>query len=421
MTGSRRRARPIVLALASGAIAVCGLLAALRLSAALPHAHVTAHVAATLVPAPGPPPPIPLPSQGSAVVSSDADGVLAATHPDDVRPTGSIAKTMTALVVLRQRPLSMGAEGPTVTMTTDDVSLYARAIQQQGSAVAVRVGEQFTERQLLLALMLASANNIAETLAVWVAGSRDAFIAMLNAQAAALGMAQTHFADPSGFSEATVSTASDLVRLGRAALANPALASIVSTLQTTLPDGTVVGNLDILLASQPGWLGVKTGWTPQAGGCLLFAARQTLAPGAVPVTIVGVVLGQPADATIYPGHPELGGAFRAASAATTAALDGYVAVSPRDVQPAFDGSATAAWGATAGLRLDPANSRPLVVRAGAQLTTHLHLQGIDGPAPSGAPAGDVAAVTSTGKALRWKAVLDQPLSAPSVWWRLVRA
>ena len=102
----------------------------------------------------------------------------------------------------------------------------------------VSAGEQLSERDLLLALMLPSANNIAETLALRVSGSRDAFIAGLNAEASALGMASTHFADPSGYNPATVSTPGDLVKLARAALAVPALAAVVAARSATLPDGT---------------------------------------------------------------------------------------------------------------------------------------------------------------------------------------
>src|SRR5207302_1877705 len=114
------------------------------------------------------------------------------------------------------------------------------------------------------------------------------------AQAIALGMRQTHFADPSGFDPATVSTAADLVRLGRAVLAVPALADIVATRQATLPDGTQLRNLDTLLDTEPGWLGIKTGDSDAAGGCLLFAARRPPSGSSgPPVEVVGAVLGQP--------------------------------------------------------------------------------------------------------------------------------
>ena len=114
-------------------------------------------------------------------------------------------------------------------MTNADVALYRQALAAGGSNLPVRAGEVLTERDLLLALLLPSADNIAETLAVWVSGNRAAFIARLNATAAAMGMHHTHFADPSGLSVRTVSTAQDLVLLARAVIANPALAELVGT------------------------------------------------------------------------------------------------------------------------------------------------------------------------------------------------
>src|ERR1700682_5480705 len=105
-------------------------------------------------------------------------------------------------------------------MTSADVLLCRHALAVDGSAVAVRTGEVLTERDLLLALLLPSADNIAETLAVWVSGNRPAFIASLNATATAMGMDHTHFADPSGLSAATVSSADDLVLLAPGGIAN---------------------------------------------------------------------------------------------------------------------------------------------------------------------------------------------------------
>ena len=182
---------------------------------------------------------------------------------------------MTALVVLDALPLAPGANGPSRTMTGADVALYRQAVAEGGSNLPVRAGEVLTERDLLLALLLPSADNIAESLAVWVSGNRTAFIARLNATAAAMGMAHTHFADPSGLSIKTVSTAADLVLLAEAVTANPTLAELVAVQQVRLPDGIVLHNLDILLRKHAGWLGIKTGWTGAAGGCLLFAARKS--------------------------------------------------------------------------------------------------------------------------------------------------
>jgi D-alanyl-D-alanine carboxypeptidase (penicillin-binding protein 5/6) len=417
----RRLVVMICLALVAAALATAGVVAAKRLTAPLPSATVTVSVDPVLLAAPGQPPVIPVPASGSLVVATDADGVLAASQADVVRPIGSVAKTMTALVVLQQHPLAAGEGGPVLTLTAADVRLYQQAVAEQGSTIPVKDGEQLNERQLLLALMLPSANNIAETLARWVAGSRDAFIALLNQQAAALQMSRTHFADPSGYSPATVSSAGDLVLLAGAALGVPALMEVVSTRTATLPDGLILRNLDALLATEPGWIGVKTGWTPQAGGCLLFAARQGAAPASVPVTLVGAVLGQPPEPAVSPNHPELGGAFHAARAATSAALAGYAEVPLASLHPRITGSVSVPW--ATGPRLAAgsavATNTLMFIREGTTLRVSVSAGGLAAPAPSGAVVGSAVASLGDRPLLHWPVVLDGQLATPPWSWRLL--
>lgn len=244
-----------------------------KLTAPAPAATVSIQAPATVLLDGAAPPAIPTPANGSFALATSLSGTVATRAPAAVRPIGSVAKAMTALVVLAAHPVSPGAPGPSIVMTNADVLLYRQAVTAGGSNLPVHAGEILTERDLLLALLLPSADNIAETLAVWVSGNRSRFIARLNVTATAMGMDHTHFADPSGLSVSTVSTALDLVVLARAVIANPALAELVGSSRAALSDGTVLNNLDILLTSQTGWLGIKTGWTGAAGGCLLFAAQ----------------------------------------------------------------------------------------------------------------------------------------------------
>ena len=177
-----------------------------RVTAALPRATVSIQAPATLLVDRGAPPPIPLPARGSFALATSLNGMVASRNPTVVRPIGSVAKAMTALVVLAAHPVTPGESGPSITMTGADVLLYRQAVAAGGSNLRIRAGEVLNERELLLALLLPSADNIAETLAVWVSGNRPSFIANLNATATAMGMDHTHFADPSGLSPATVST-----------------------------------------------------------------------------------------------------------------------------------------------------------------------------------------------------------------------
>jgi D-alanyl-D-alanine carboxypeptidase (penicillin-binding protein 5/6) len=153
--------------------------------------------------------------------------------------------------------------------------------------VAVRAGEQLTERQLLEALLIPSGNNIAQMLAAQVAGSQTRFLAEMNAEARALGMDHTFYTDPSGFDPSTVSTAADQLRVFQRAMGFPVFRQIVSMPSVTLPVAGTLTNYNPLIAE--GYAG-KTGSDSAAGGCLAFFTHVTV--GGRGLTAVGVVLGQ---------------------------------------------------------------------------------------------------------------------------------
>ena len=210
----------------------------------------------------------------------------------------SVAKVMTAYLVLRDHPLRLGQDGPTITLTDADVADTDRRRRQQESVVSIAAGEQLTERQALQALLLPSANNIAAVLARWDAGSANRFVARMNATARSLGMTHTRYTDPSGYDDATVSTAADQVRIVDRAMRLPVFASIVATPSATLPVAGTVHNTNTLLGHD-GFVGVKTGSTAAAGGCFAFRAIRWI--DGKRTTITGVVLGQPGDDQIAAG------------------------------------------------------------------------------------------------------------------------
>jgi D-alanyl-D-alanine carboxypeptidase (penicillin-binding protein 5/6) len=142
-------------------------------------------------------------------------------------------------------------------------------------------------------MLIPSGNNIADLLARWDAGSVTAFVAKMNAAARALGLRQTRYADASGADPATVSTAADQFRLTLLALQIPAFRAIVAMPQVTLPVAGLAYNVNAALGHD-GIVGVKTGSSSDAGGCLAFAATRTVAGSQV--MIVGVVLGVRATA-----------------------------------------------------------------------------------------------------------------------------
>src|ERR1044072_3782438 len=184
-------------------------------------------------------------------------------------PIASVAKVMTAYLVLRDPPLALDQDGPTITLTDADAADTDRRREQEESVVSIAAGEQLTERQALQALLLPSANNIAAVLARWDAGSADRFVARMNATARSLGMTQTRYTDPSGYDDATVSTAADQLRLVDRAMRLAVFASIVATPSATLPLAGTVHNTNRLLG-RDGFAGVKTGNTNAAGGCFAF-------------------------------------------------------------------------------------------------------------------------------------------------------
>src|SRR5207302_8896714 len=140
-------------------------------------------------------------------------GVVATSGPEKPQPFASVAKVMTALVLLDSKPLAAGQQGPSLTVTALDVSDYAAKRDQGQSVVTVAAGEQLTEYQLLQGLLIPSGNNLADLIARWDAGSTQAFVEKMNNRAKTLGLKATTFADPSGFDPKTQTTPTDLVRL----------------------------------------------------------------------------------------------------------------------------------------------------------------------------------------------------------------
>jgi D-alanyl-D-alanine carboxypeptidase (penicillin-binding protein 5/6) len=237
----------------------------------------------------GTPPVMPWPARGSAAVGVQSLGFIASSGNEQAIPAASVAKVMTALVILEDKPLKKGDPGPTITITDTDVQSYNADLANKESVARVQAGEQITELQLLQGALIPSANNFAETLARWDAGSADAFVAKMNARATALHLAHTKFADTSGANAATVSTPSDLMSLGMTAMKQEVFAQVVGMGSADLPVAGTVYNVDSVLG-QSGIVGIKTGSGLNSGANFLFAA--TISVDGVPITFFGCVMGQ---------------------------------------------------------------------------------------------------------------------------------
>ena len=226
------------------------------------------------------------PLRGQAAFVLGHDRPAASPHQRPVA-IASLAKVMTAYLTLKRYPLTGAQDGFTITVTPDQAQAESDDAAQAQSVVAVQVGEQLTERQLLEALLVPSGNNVAEMLAGLVAGSETGFVADMNTEARALGMDHTLYTDPSGFDPSTVSTAADQLRVLQRAMSFSVFRQIVSMASVTLPVAGTLTNFNPLIAE--GYAG-KTGSDSAAGGCLAFFTRVRV--GGRRQTAAGVVLGQ---------------------------------------------------------------------------------------------------------------------------------
>ncbi|MEA2145391.1 MAG: hypothetical protein QOG59_978 [Solirubrobacteraceae bacterium] len=222
------------------------------------------------------------PQQGQAALVL-GNGRPAASPYEQPVPIASLAKVMSAYLILEHYPLRGAQDGFTITVTEAQAQVEAH----DQSVVAVRAGEQLTERQLLEALLIPSANNVAQILATQVAGSEARFVAEMNADARALGMDHTIYTDPSGFDPSTVSTAADQLRVFQRAMRLPVLRQIASMASVTLPVAATLTNYNPLIAE--GYAG-KTGSDSAARGCLAFFTHVTISGRRL--TAIGVVMGQ---------------------------------------------------------------------------------------------------------------------------------
>jgi len=228
-------------------------------------------------------------AKGAMLADADTGQILWGRDVDTERPMASVTKVMTALLVLESGTLGhqIGVPGAAVSY----------AWRYGGETAALHSGDVLTAQELLEALLLPSGADAAYTLANAYGPGLNAFIARMNATAAQLGMKDTHFTSPDGLpyptETSTYSTPSDLLTLGLAAMRYPAFRSIVDLRFYHLPKGPGHheywwDNTDDLIGSYQGAVGIKTGYTDDAGHCLLFEAIRNGR------TLIGVVLDSPA-------------------------------------------------------------------------------------------------------------------------------
>ncbi|RSS10002.1 D-alanyl-D-alanine carboxypeptidase [Streptomyces sp. WAC08401] len=233
-------------------------------------------------------PEIPWPSSGQAALDVQGIGTFGSSGEQKPVPIASVAKVMTAYVILRDHPLKSGADGPMIAI---DQAAEDQSDADDESTVHVYAGDKISQREALDAILIASANNVARLLARWDAGSEKAFVEKMNAAAKDLGMTNTTYTDPSGLNDTTVSTAVDQVKLAKEAMKSVAFREVAQKMSYDDYKGENHSNWNQLVGHN-GVVGIKTGTTTSALGNLVFAAKKEV--GGETRTIVGAVVRQPA-------------------------------------------------------------------------------------------------------------------------------
>ena len=336
--------------------------------------------------------------------------------PAAVRAMASTTKIMTALVALKHGDLD------------DEVLVSERAARVGEAGVALAAGQRVPLRTLVEAVLVRSGNDAAFALAEHIAGSVEAFVEMMNEEAASLGLEDTHYANPHGLDEQGHHTsARDLAALSAVAMADERFASIV-----TMPTVTVTGrsgpktydNSNKLLGTYDGATGVKTGWTSRAGYCVVASAERG------EIGLIAVVLGGVAEDDRFEQARELldwgFGHYvmtEVSSAEETAAiipvsdyLDRTVAavVAETVTVPVFDYDGTV----TSRVDVDPQVGAP--VEAGQRLGTLVVTQGerllaqVPVVAAEGVPEPDVLEVIGIWFTRLWRTVFGGELVATPV-------
>ncbi len=406
---STRRRRPWLIAGVVAFLLLLGaaLYAVAPLRSALPAPTVELALPASMK-LPGTAPRLSWPRSGQGMISVPGVGTLGAYGGKKPIPIASVTKVMTAYLILTEHPLDAGEQGPKLTVTAAQAAAYPAERARGESLVEVRAGEVITERQALQAVLLPSANNMARILAAWDAGTVDAFVDKMNATADELGMTDTHYTDPSGLDPDTVSTARDQVILAGKAMALPAFAEIVKQKTATIPVEGTVKNYNELVGHN-GVVGIKTGSTDEAGGCLVFAAVVTVAGRKV--TVVGAVFGQPGANTPVQ-LDRVFAATRAVLRSTSAALGVHTVVEAgRDVAT-VDGPLGTGTTIRTAEKIEAVGWPGLTVKLDTQLPTP------PDRVAAGAAYGQLTVHVGSGEPIATTLRASTAMEPPTVWDRI---
>ena len=364
---------------------------------------ITAPAAATIA----------LPQEGESAVSiagadawlgPKADGIYASHGGDAALPMASISKLITAMVVLQARPLGPSGRGPTITFTKTDESYYDKFFALNATIAAMPTGSRMTEYDALETMLVVSACNYAEVMALWAYGSDANFEYAAKQWLKAHGLSSTVMVEPTGIDPANRSTPSNLIAIGKLAMANPAIAGIVAKTTLDSPAKAIPALAGMVstnnLLGTDGVDGIKTG-TLQ-GSDLLFSS--TISVGAPkPLTITGIVLG----------------------GATRSSVDSDVRALIESIEAGFHTESLGSKGQVVGTYSTPWGARASMVlgRSASALTwsnTAITSSMTTTTLKTGASGETVGSVTwNAGETtVAVPVVLRGKIRGPSAWWRL---
>lgn len=404
--GRRRRRRvpwPIPLLAASS----MGVVLVLHITRPVPLPRVALDAPAGVT-VPGIPPTLAWPAVGQAAVAVPDAGLLVQSGPEGPVPIASVTKIMTAYVVLRDHPLGPRSPGPRIVMSAVDEADSAANARANATSIPIVAGQAFSERQLLDGLIVHSANDFADALARWDAGSVDAFVAKMNLQASELQMRSTHYVDPSGIDQAGTSTAADQLHLADAAMAVPAFAAVADQPSITVPGVGLLSNYVPAVGTE-GVIGVKSGFTQAAKGCVVLAAERLVAGR--PVLVLAALTGQQGGAD----------PLRAADTTGISLIDAAAgALAPRQLVSAGlrVGTVRAPW--TAGVvALTTGRGVTALVWPGDTVSFDLKLTRLGTTLRAGQPVG-VLEVRDGSQRSEVPVVATSSLDPPGLRWRFAR-
>ena len=196
--------------------------------------------------------------------------IVSSNKMEEVRPTASTAKMILSLAVMKEKPFELGEKGEEIRINNEMLGKYLHYIAKGGSNTKVILGERISEYDALASVLLASSNNMADSLAIWAFGSLDNYREYASRMLEEYGISSTTIGpDASGFSPETTSTTEDLAKIGQLVLKNPVLKEIVALEKHEVPIAGELINSNKLLGKDR-IAGIKTGWIGDISGyCLV--------------------------------------------------------------------------------------------------------------------------------------------------------